>query len=128
MIMAMETDFDITECEPSSPSSATVIAVRRQFNEHCALNLLSQYHRKMRSGCRHLLLDLTETEMVGSSGLGAIVYFHQEAVSLNGRFLVICHREALLNLFRLTHLDRIIRIVETREQAWRILENGGGGE
>lgn len=64
-----------------------------------------------------LVIDLAEVTLLASMGLGALVTLHKEAASNGGR-LVICNlRPEILELLRLTHLERVLRIQPDREAA-----------
>jgi anti-sigma B factor antagonist len=63
-----------------------------------------------------LLLDLTEVEFVDSTGLGAVVSL-MKSLGPTGEFCVAGARPAVMRLFALTRLDRVIRIYPDVEAA-----------
>lgn len=64
-----------------------------------------------------LVIDLAEVTLLASMGLGTLVTLHKEASS-NGGKLAICNlRPEILELLRVTHLERVLRIHPDREAA-----------
>ena len=67
-------------------------------------------------GHGRLVLDLSEVEFVDSSGLGAIVTTQKKLG--DARDLVICGaNDAVLRLFKLARLDKILQIVADEKDA-----------
>lgn len=67
-------------------------------------------------GNRHIVLDLTEVNFLDSTGLGAIVS-SLKRLEGNGT-MVICHaNEMVMDVFRLTRMDRVFPIVGTSDEA-----------
>jgi anti-sigma B factor antagonist len=67
-------------------------------------------------GHHRIVLDLGEVDFLDSTGLGAIVSSYKR---LDGRgSMVICNaREMVLDVFRLTRMDRVFTIVPSLERA-----------
>ncbi|WGF88295.1 STAS domain-containing protein [Marinivivus vitaminiproducens] len=64
---------------------------------------------KIAAGRRRIILDLSEVNFVDSSGLGAIVLCLKQ-VGRNGAFVVAGAQGAVARLFKLTRLDKVIRL------------------
>ena len=70
----------------------------------------------IQQGSRHIVLDLGEVQFLDSTGLGAIVS-SLKRLEGNG-VLVICNAgEMVMDVFRLTRMDRVFPIVRTLEDA-----------
>lgn len=68
-----------------------------------------------------VVLDLAAVRFMDSSGIGAVVSLVR-AVKEEGGDMKLCHvTPAVMNIFRLVHLDRMLDIFENREQALRAL-------
>ena len=72
--------------------------------------------RVIAGGNTQVVLDLSEVTFVDSSGLGAIASAFKALE--DGRGLVICGaRDAVRSMFKLTRLDKVVRVVGTEDQA-----------
>ena len=68
------------------------------------------------SGCNTLVLDLDSVNLVDSTILGVVVGVFRDLPE--GRSLVLCTvSENVATLLHLTHLDRILSVYTTREEA-----------
>lgn len=67
-------------------------------------------------GNRQIVLDMSEVNFLDSTGLGAIVS-SLKRLEGNGT-MVICHAgEMVMDVFRLTRMDRVFPIVSSSEEA-----------
>ncbi len=72
--------------------------------------------RIIAGGHTQIVLDLSEVTFVDSSGLGAIASGFKALE--DGRGLVICGaRDAVRSVFKLTRLDKVVRVVESEDEA-----------
>ena len=70
----------------------------------------------IQQGNRQIVLDMTEVDFLDSTGLGAIVS-SLKRLEGNGT-MVICHAgEMVMDVFRLTRMDRVFPIVGTSAEA-----------
>ena len=67
-------------------------------------------------GHRRIVLDLARVEFIDSSGLGAILSA-LKGVGEGGEILLCQIHPAILRLFKLTRMDRVFHIFETRQEA-----------
>lgn len=78
------------------------------------------FKEKMRElingGRRRLVLDLTNVDFMDSSGLGAVV-FTMKSIGAEGDLGVCCVKEQVMGLFRLTRMDRVLRIFDSLSEA-----------
>ena len=64
-----------------------------------------------------MVIDLAEVTLLASMGLGMLVTMHKEA-TINGGKLAICGLNAdILQLLKVTHLERVLKIHTDRESA-----------
>ena len=74
-------------------------------------------------GNRRLVIDLSGTSFVNSSGLGAMVGIHR-LYSANGGRIVLCGLDQRVhNVFVLTSLTRVIDVEESRDAAFARLRS-----
>jgi anti-sigma B factor antagonist len=64
-----------------------------------------------------LALNLREVRYIDSSGIATLIEVLKSAQGLQKEFVLFGLSPAVQNAFRLTHVNRIFRIVETEEQA-----------
>ncbi len=77
-------------------------------------------------GERRLVLDLRHVEFMDSSGLGALVAILKAAGTQGA--VALCHAGgAVRGLLTLTRMDRVFRIVPTREEAIDLTAPSTGG-
>ena len=64
-----------------------------------------------------MVIDLNEVTLLASMGLGMLVTMHKEA-SANGGKLAICGlRPEIVQLLKVTHLERVLKIHSDRDAA-----------
>lgn len=68
-----------------------------------------------------VLVDASNVGMLASMGLGMLVSLHKSAGEAGGRVVIFGFREELLGLLKVTHLDRVLKIVKTKEDALKLL-------
>ncbi len=70
----------------------------------------------IQGGDRRIVLDLSQVQFLDSTGLGAIVSSYKR---LEGDgTVVICHAgEMVMDVFRLTRMDRVFPIVRSEQEA-----------
>jgi anti-sigma B factor antagonist len=79
-------------------------------------DLTARVARRMETGAMHILLDLAEVAFVDSAGLGGILSVLKRLPA--GGSLTLCGcRPAVLELLRLTRLDRILRLAPSVGEA-----------
>ncbi len=62
---------------------------------------------------KKIVLDLSEVTFIDSSGLGAIVAAYKK-IKPEGILVLLTKSEAILTMLRLTRLDKIFQIVESK--------------
>lgn len=67
-------------------------------------------------GQRAVVLDLANVRMIDSSGLGAVVSVFKHLGS-GGRFRICGLQDGVRAVFKLTHMDRVFEIFDTRALA-----------
>jgi anti-sigma B factor antagonist len=100
----------------------TVKPLGRRIDASSSTNLKGHMVDWITEGKKHIVLDLSGVDFIDSSGLVAIV----SALKMigPGGDLVICGMsEAVMNLFRLTRMNRVFQIFPSREAAVHALSN-----
>jgi anti-sigma B factor antagonist len=68
-----------------------------------------------------MVLDMSDVAVLASMGLGALVTMHKECTKGGGKLVVCGLRPDLLQLLKITHLDRVLKIVGDRDAAMKTL-------
>jgi anti-sigma B factor antagonist len=75
-----------------------------------------------------VIVDLSEVGFLDSTGLGALVAGRTSASEAGGSLPVVCDRERILKLFKITGLDEVFLIYPTVDEAVSaVATNGSGG-
>ena len=74
------------------------------------------------SGHPLIALDLSEVDIIDSSGLGAIVYALKQLQG-RGDLVIVGARPAVVTLFRLTRMDKVFRMFARTDEAVAALSN-----
>ena len=64
-----------------------------------------------------IILDLSRVNNIYSCGLGAIIKIHKETLAAKGQLVVVVTDGYLTNLFAVTKLSRLLRIVKNNREA-----------
>jgi len=64
-----------------------------------------------------VILDMAGVMLLGSAGLGALVTIDKQLRARGGRLVLFNLRPDILAVMRLTKLDRLLGIAETRDEA-----------
>lgn len=67
------------------------------------------------AGCSRLLVDIAAVEYLSSSGLGALVRMFEAAKRRGLEMTVYCVRPEIRSLIELAGIDRLIRVVDSKE-------------
>ncbi len=63
------------------------------------------------------VIDLSQVAMLASMGLGALVTLHKLCAQNGGMLVVFGLRDEIAGLLKVTHLDRVLKTVKTRDDA-----------
>jgi anti-sigma B factor antagonist len=109
--IASDTDTDVATvtCE------GTVNAERTKALEKVWENL--RQHNRVK-----IILDITRVNNIYSCGLGAIIKIHKESLAAKGLLVVVAVDGYVTNLFSVTKLSRLLRIVKNHRDAHDIFD------
>lgn len=68
-------------------------------------------------GCDRVIVSLDGVGFIDSSGLGVLVGLLRRVRERSGRIVLVCSREQILKIFRITGLDKVFPIVPTLDEA-----------
>jgi anti-sigma B factor antagonist len=68
-------------------------------------------------GSLRVVVDLGRVDFLDSTGLGVLVGALKRLRAAGGSFGLVCHREPLLKIFRITALDQVFPLFPTVQAA-----------
>ena len=100
----------------------TVLGVGGEVDLDTAPKLRERLVMLIDSGVTSLIVDLSQTEFLDSTGLGVLIGQLKRVRALGGTLTLVCPHERLLKIFRITALDLVFSIHDTVDAA---LADGG---
>jgi len=95
------------------------ITLRGEVDVYTAPKLKEGLVSLIGEGCTNLVIDLEGVSFIDSSGLGVLVSALRRARERDGAVRIVCTRENILKIFRITGLDKVFPvftdIAEARE-------------
>ena len=101
----MELDIN-TEHE----ASVCTLTLNGEIDVYTAPELKAQLGEAIDSGCINVIVDLEGVSFIDSSGLGVLVSALRRARERDGAVRIVCTRENILKIFRITGLDKVFPI------------------
>ncbi|MBB0990265.1 STAS domain-containing protein [Dietzia kunjamensis] len=107
------TTYDTRELDHS-----VVVQPTGRLNMVAAPRLRDQLRQLVEGGSRHLVVDLSTTEFIDSSGLGALISGLKAARQAGGDLRIAAPTEQVRRVLTLTKLDKVLAAHETAEAAF----------
>ena len=101
----------------------TLLTVTGEIDLYTAPELKLALRRVGSDGAPRLIVDLSATTFIDSTGLGVLVAAQKRLRPLGGRLVIVCSDPSLRNVFHLTSLDRTFVLVGSAEAAREHLEH-----
>lgn len=98
-------------------SAHTVLEVGGEVDVYTAPKLRDRITELLDGGIKALIVDLGKVEFMDSTGLGVLVGSYRRSSALGTSFAVVCGRESLLKIFRITGLDQVLPLFESIDAA-----------
>jgi anti-sigma B factor antagonist len=97
--------------------SRTIVAVGGEIDVYTAPKLRDKITELVGEGRHNLVIDMEGVDFLDSTGLGVLVGALKRLRTVNGTFGLVCSKEPLLKIFRITALDQVFPIFPTVEAA-----------
>ena len=94
-----------------------VLAVRGEVDLATAPRLREELTTMVSDGYLRLVVDLTDTEFLDSTGLGALVTGLKRVRARGGEMRVVCTSDRVCKVFEITSLDRVLPLYATVDEA-----------
>ena len=108
-------DFALTE--DTLDDDRHLVAVRGDLDLHTAPELREALDRAIDEGRSRLVVDLTETSYMDSSGLTALVLAHKRVRQRSGQLVVVNVDPSIGRTFEITGLHLLFPLVTKRDDA-----------
>ena len=95
----------------------TVLTATMEFTSFSRLAARRQIDELLESGRAKVVVDLSEIEVIDSSGLGSIVAAFRRMREAGGDLCLCGMSRQVRGAFDLTHLDEVITIYDGRDEA-----------
>jgi len=95
----------------------TVLQVGGEVDVYTAPRLRERLIELVDGGAHRVIVDLGTVEFLDSTGLGVLVGAHKRLRAVGGRLALVCTREPLLKIFRITALDQVFPLYDSVEAA-----------
>ena len=103
-----------------------VITVTGEIHVSTAPEFSRRLNDVIARGKTGLVLDLTPTEFIDSTGLSVLLNGLRRVTRQRGRMVLVCTNPTVLRLFEITRLDSTFDIQSTREAALTRVQDGAG--
>jgi anti-sigma B factor antagonist len=97
--------------------SVATVALEGEVDVYTAPGLKTQLVELIDDGCISIILDLEKVAFIDSSGLGVLVGVLRRAREKGGAVRIICTRDSVLKIFRITGLDKVFPIFPDAAEA-----------
>lgn len=104
------------EIESAVVGDRTVVTPRGEIDLVSQLQLKQFIHDLVVTGQVHLVVDLTQTTFLDSTGLGALIGARRMTHAFKGSFALVCPNDRILKIFRITSLDKLFAIHTTFDE------------
>lgn len=93
------------------------LAVKGEVDVYTSPMLKSHIVDAVDAGCVDLVIDLEGVGFIDSSGLGVLVSGLRRVKEQDGSMRIICTKDGILKIFRITGLDKVFPIFSSAEEA-----------
>jgi anti-sigma B factor antagonist len=94
-----------------------ILAVRGEIHVSTAQEFRRRLDDVLAMGLRRIVLDLSDTTFIDSTGLSILLNALRRIHRMRGRLTIVCPNPTVLRLFHVTRLETTFDIVPTREEA-----------
>ncbi len=101
----------------SEQQGATIVVVGGEIDVYTAPLLRDALDQQVAAGRTHIIVDLEGVDFMDSTGLGVLVGRLKLIRNHSGWMRVVCTRERILKVFRITGLDKVFTILDTVDEA-----------
>lgn len=93
------------------------ISLKGEVDVYTSPSFKERLVKTIDEGCSRIVVDLEGVDFIDSSGLGVLVSGLRRVKENGGSIRLICTREPILKVFRITGLDRVFPIFGSIDEA-----------
>ena len=101
--------MDLQLATRNERDGATVVSIRGDVDNDTAPQLRDALSAAFGNGATRVVVDLSETDFLDSSGLGALVGVSKQNAD-RGPLVVVCPKPHLRKLFEISRLDEVLPV------------------
>lgn len=94
-----------------------LISVQGEIDVYTSSTLKDAIISAIEQGCINLIVDIDAVGFIDSSGLGVLVSGLRRVKENSGSMRIVCTKENVLKIFRITGLDRVFPVFTSAEEA-----------
>lgn len=98
-------------------ASVCTLALEGEVDVYTAPKLKEHLVSAIEDGCINVVVDMEKVTFIDSSGLGVLVSALRRARERDGAVRIVCDRDNILKIFRITGLDKVFPIFATAAEA-----------
>jgi anti-sigma B factor antagonist len=95
------------------------VVLRGEVDVYTAPRLKQELVSQIEDGCNNIVVDMRGVGFIDSSGLGVFVSALRRARARDGGVRIVCDRDSILKIFRITGLDKVFPIFPDTDEAAR---------
>jgi len=93
------------------------VILEGEVDVYTAPRLKEELVSLIEGGCKNIIVDLEGVGFIDSSGLGVLVSALRRARERDGAVRIVCTRDNVLKIFRITGLDKVFPIFSDAAEA-----------
>jgi len=105
------------EIKTQHTDSACTLILEGEVDVYTAPKLKEQLVSAIEDGCVNVIVDMNAVSFIDSSGLGVLVSALRRARERDGAVRIVCDRDNILKIFRITGLDKVFPIFSDLSEA-----------
>jgi anti-sigma B factor antagonist len=102
----------------TTATGAVVLRPAGRLNMVAAPGLRKELHALVEQGNARVVVDLSDTEFIDSSGLGALISGLKAARQAGGDLRIAAPTRQVITVLELTNLNRVLRTYDTADGAF----------
>jgi anti-sigma B factor antagonist len=107
------------DIKTSVDGNVCTVVLDGEIDVYTAPRLKEELVAAIEGGCSNLIVDMERIGFIDSSGLGVLVSALRRARERGGVVRVVCSRDNILKIFRITGLDKVFPIFSDAAEAAR---------
>lgn len=94
-----------------------VIGVSGEIDVYTSPRLKQEITEAINEGCKDIIIDLEQIGFIDSFGLGVLVSALRKVRESDGTLRLVCTKDGILKIFRITGLDKVFPVFTSVEEA-----------